>query len=126
MKKKTVTPILGQVLMKIAPTIGASVVIEPRWQVVGQINFKNGRRRYFRGSCIDINTLGAAEIAQDKDYANMFMTQMGYPVVPKSKTFFTESFAKKVGLPKRDIDGAYKYAQKIGFPVIVKPNSGSQ
>ncbi len=126
MRRKTVTPILGQVLKKIAPSIGASVVIEPRWQVVGQINFKNGRRRYFRGSCIDINTLGASEIALDKDYANMFMKQMGYATVPNSLTFFTKSFAKKVGLPKRDIDGAYRYAKKIKFPVIVKPNSGSQ
>jgi len=126
MKKKTTTPILGQVLKKIAPFIGAEVVIEPIWQVVGQITFKNGRRRYFRGSCIDINTLGSSEIAKDKGFANMFMEKMGYPIVPGSRTFFSKPFAKKVGMPKRNIDGAYSYAKKLGFPVIVKPNSGSQ
>lgn len=126
MKRKVVTPILSQILRKIAPSIGATVVIEPKWQVVGQITFNNGRRRYFRGSCIDLNSLGSSEIAKDKDYANMFMVRMGYPVVPGSKTFFTDSFAIKVGFPKRNIDGAYLYAKKLGFPVIVKPNSGSQ
>ncbi len=126
MRRKTITPILGQVLKKIAPSIGATVVIEPRWQVVGQITFQNGRRRYFRGSCIDLNSLGASEIAKDKDYANMFMNQMGYPIVPGSRTFFKKDFAIKVGAPKRDINGACIYAKKLGFPVIVKPNSGSQ
>lgn len=126
MKKKNITPILGQVLKKIAPLIGATVIIEPRWQVVGQITFKSGKRRYFRGSCIDLNSLGASEIAKDKDYANMFMNQMGYPIVPGSMTFFKKSFGKRVGMSHRDIDGAYRYAKKLGFPVIVKPNSGSQ
>lgn len=126
MKKKTITPILGQVLKKIAPSIGAEVIIEPVWQIVGQITFKNGRRRYFRGSCIDINTLGSSEIAKDKGYSNMFMEKMGYPTVPGSKTFFSRSFAKKIGMSKRDIDGAYRYAKRLGFPIIVKPNSGSQ
>ena len=126
MKKKTLTPILGQVLKKIAPLVGATVIIEPKWQVVGQITFKNGNRRYFRGSCIDLNSLGASEIAKDKDYANMFMEQMGYPIVPGSKTFFSKSFGKKIGMTKRNIDSAYQHAKKLGFPVIVKPNSGSQ
>ncbi len=126
MKKETVTPILGQVLKKIAPLIGAKVLIEPRWQVVGQITFKNGKRCYFRGSCIDLNPLGASEIAKDKDYANMFMKKMGYRTVSGSRTFFARSFASKIGLRNRDVNGAYHYAKGLGFPVIVKPNSGSQ
>lgn len=126
MKKKTVTPLLGQVLQNIAPRIGATVIMEPRWKIVGQIIYKSGQKRYFRYSSLDLNPLGASEIAKDKDYANFFMKRMGYPIVPGSKTFFSNEWAKAIGSPRRNIDAAYRYAKKLGFPVIVKPNSGSQ
>ena len=124
MQKKYIQPILGPILQKIAPRMGASVVIEPRWKIVGQINFKNGRRRYFRYSSLDLNPLGASEIAKDKDYANFFMKRIGYPTV-RGETFFSEEWAKAIG-SKRMIAAAFRFAKKIGFPVIVKPNSGSQ
>lgn len=125
MKKKSIVPLLGQVLQKIAPRIGAVVIMEPEWDIVGQIIFKNGRKRYFRYSSLDINTLGASEIAKDKDYANFFMKRMDYSTII-GKTFFSKDWAKAIG-SRRNIDAAYQYAQKtIRFPVIVKPNSGSQ
>lgn len=117
-------PLMGEIFRKIAPKIGAKVVIEPRWNIVGQIIYKNGRKRYFRYSSLDLNTLGAAEVAKDKDYANFFMKRMGYPTVP-GQTFFSQDWAKAIG-SSRGIHAAYHYAQEIGFPVIVKPNSGSQ
>lgn len=92
----------------------------------GQIVFKSGQKRYFRYSSIDLNTLGASEISKDKDFSNFFMKRMGYPIVPGSKTFFSDQWAKKMGTPDRTIHAAYRYAQKLGFPVVVKPNSGSQ
>jgi len=126
MKKKTITPILGQVLQKIAPRIGAVVVMEPKWKIVGQIVYRGGQKRYFRYSSLDLNPLGASEIAKDKDYANFFMKRMGYPIIPGSKTFYSNEWAKAIQKTGRDIDAAYLYAKKLGFPVIVKPNSGSQ
>lgn len=124
MRKRIAQPILGTILQKIAPRIGAKVLIEPIWKIVGQITFKNGRKRYFRYSSLDLNPLGASEIAKDKDYANFFMKKMGYPTVP-SKAFYSNEWADAIG-SKRRIDRAYRLARKIGFPVIVKPNSGSQ
>ena len=126
MKKKKDSLVLGRMLQKIAPRIGASVLVEPEWGIVGQITFRSGRRSYFRYNTIDLNPLGSAEIACDKDYANFFMRAMGYPVVPGSKTFFSDQWGRAIGSPHRNIDAAYRHAQKIGFPVIVKPNSGSQ
>src|SRR3989344_3211494 len=126
MKKKTVTPLIGQVLRKIAPRIGATVIMEPKWNIVGQVVYKSGQRRYFRHSSLDLNSLGASEVAKDKDYANLFMKKMGYPTVPGSKTFYSNEWTKAIGSPRRAIDAAYRYAEKLGFPVIVKPNSGSQ
>ncbi|MDE1924681.1 MAG: cyanophycin synthetase [Patescibacteria group bacterium] len=117
-------PLVGKIFRKIAPRIGAKVVMETEWNIAGQIIYKSGKKRYFRYSSLDLNTLGAAEISKDKDYANFFMKRMGYPTVP-GKTFFAPKWAEALESP-RSLDAAYAYAQEVGFPVIVKPNSGSQ
>ncbi len=117
---------LSRLLKKIAPRIGASVFLEPVWEVVGQITFKNGKRSYFRYNTLDLNPMGASEISRDKDYSNFFIESMGYPIVPGSKTFFSDKWAKAIGSKGCTIDFAYKHAVNIGLPVIVKPNSGSQ
>jgi len=122
--KTTVTPLLGQVLQKIAPRIGATVLMEPKWQIVGKVTFQNGRNRFFRYSSLDLNSLGASEIAKDKDYSYFFMKEMGYPTVP-GKAFYSPEWARAIG-SRQSTEAAYKYAKKLGFPVIVKPNSGSQ
>jgi D-alanine-D-alanine ligase-like ATP-grasp enzyme len=117
-------PLLGKILRKIAPKIGATIVMEPEWNAVGQIAFKNGRKRYFRYSTVDLNPVGASDIAKDKDFATFFIQRMGYPTVP-GKTFFSNDWCRAIR-SRRNIDAAYRYAARIGFPVIVKPNSGSQ
>ncbi|MDO8619746.1 MAG: cyanophycin synthetase [bacterium] len=124
MQKRTVQPILGTIFQKIAPKIGARVVLEPKWKIVGQVIFKNGKKRYFRYSSLDLNPLGASEIAKDKDYANFFMKKMGYPTV-RGEAFYSDEWADAIG-SARKIDHAFRFARKLGFPVIVKPNSGSQ
>ena len=126
MKRKKESLVLGEILAKIAPQIGATILMEPIWKVVGQITFKSGRHSYFRYNTLDLNPMGGSEIARDKDYSNFFMKKMGYPTIPGSKTFFSNAWGKAIGLPRRNIDAAYVYAKKLGFPVIVKPNSGSQ
>ena len=126
MKMKKESLVLGRMLQKIAPRIGATVLIEPEWGIVGQITFKSGRHSYFRYNTLDLNPMGGSEIARDKDYSNFFMGAMGYPTVPSSRTFFSDQWATTIGSPRRNIDAAYRYARKLGFPVIVKPNSGSQ
>ncbi len=122
-KKESV--LLGPLLMRIAPQIGASVIVEPEWGLVGQITFKDGRRSYFRYNTLDLNPVGASDIAKDKSFANFFMESMGYPTIP-GKTFFSKDWSEKIGVSGRGIDAAYEYAKELSFPVIVKPNSGSQ
>lgn len=117
---------MGKILRKIAPRIGATVLIEPEWGIVGQITFKSGRHSYFRYNTLDLNPMGSSEIAKDKDYANFFMQSMGYPVVPGSKTFFSKEWGEAIGMPRRNIDAAYRHAQVLGLPVFVKPLGGSQ
>jgi D-alanine-D-alanine ligase-like ATP-grasp enzyme len=126
MKKKKESFILGGILKKIAPSIGATVLLEPAWRIAGQITFKNGKRSYFRFNTLDLNPVGASDIAKDKDYATFFMQSMGYRVIPNSKVFYSKAWADTIGAINEGIDAAYEHAKKIGFPVIVKPNSGSR
>jgi len=123
--KKREVPLPVQILQKIAPRIGASISMEPNWQTVGQITFKNGKKSYFWNVSFDINPLGACVVADDKDYASFFMERMGYRVVP-SKAFYSKKWSKVIGVCDQGIDEAYDHAEKIGWPVIVKPNSQAQ
>ncbi len=115
---------LGPILKKLAPKVGAKIIVEPKWGLVGQISFSNGVKRYFRYSSLDLNPLGASAISKDKDYANFFMSKMGYPII-SGKAFCSPIWAKTIGQKQKDQE-AYQYAKEIGFPLIAKPNSGSQ
>jgi D-alanine-D-alanine ligase-like ATP-grasp enzyme len=123
-KAKRESLLLGKLFQKLAPRIGATIHIEPEWGIVGQITFKNGKRSYFRYNTLDLNPVGASDIAVDKDYATYFMREMNYPTIT-GRTFFSDAWCTAIE-SDRDMNAAYRYAQEIGFPVIVKPNSGSQ
>lgn len=120
------TTLLCTMIREIVPEIGARLLLEPEWNTVGQITFKNGLRKYFRYNTLDINTKGSSEIAADKDYTNFFLKSLGYPTVPESKAFYSDEWSRTIGSTDRRIGDAYEHAKKLGFPVIVKPNGGSQ
>lgn len=122
-RRKKESLLLGPLLERLARKLGARVELEPEWNIAGQITFKNGKRSYFRYNTLDLNPVGASDIAKDKDYANFFMRRMGYPTIV-GKTFFSDEWGEAVG-SKRTIHAAYAYAKRLGFPLIVKPNSGS-
>lgn len=122
MKKES--RVLGPLLKKLGREIGARVILEPRWGVVGRITFKNGRHSYFRYNTLDLNPVGSSDIAKDKDYAAFFLKKLGYPV-PVGRAFVRPAWGKTIGSNERT-DTARRYAKRLGFPLIVKPNSGSQ
>jgi D-alanine-D-alanine ligase-like ATP-grasp enzyme len=96
--------------------------LEPESGIVGRITFRNGKTTYFRNTNFDINSLGSTEIAKDKDFAAFFLSKLGYPV-PEGKTILNEELCSHVPNP-RNIDDGFTYAQQLGLPVFIKPNSG--
>ena len=122
--KKNKLPYLTALLKTLAPKIGAKVIIEPEWGIVSQIIYKNGVVRSVRMYSLDLNTIASADIAKDKGYAKFFMKKKGYPV-SEGTTIFEKKWAKTVQ-SNRTIGYGIKYAEKLGFPVITKPNSKSQ
>ncbi len=117
-------PYLTKLVKKLAPKIGAKVVIEPEWGIAAQIIYSNGIVRSLRMYSLDLNHIASADIAKDKDYAKFFMKKRGYPVA-LGEAVFKDSWAKTVK-SNRTISYGKKYAKRLGYPVIVKPNSQSQ
>lgn len=120
MKPSFVAPIIR----KLARRAGVKVVLEPSYNYAGQIELADGRRKYFKGTCFDLNPLGSAEIAKDKVYATFFMRRLGYKTI-EGDSFFTPQWCETIK-SDRGPDLAYRYACGLGFPVIVKPNALSQ
>lgn len=122
--KKLRIPYLTGLIRKLAPKIGAKVIIEPEWKIAAQIIYKNGVVRSLRYLTLDLNAIASSDIARDKDYAKFFLKKKGYPVA-EGKTFFKDSWAKAIK-SNRTISYGLKYAKNLGYPLITKPNSQSQ
>jgi D-alanine-D-alanine ligase-like ATP-grasp enzyme len=120
MKPSFVTPILK----KVAKKAGVKILVEPKYQYAGQILLPDGGRHYFKGAFIDLNPVGASEIARDKAYASYFMSQMGYNTI-EGREFFTPRWCSVIK-SKNGLSEACKYAKQLSYPVIVKPNDLSQ
>ena len=117
-------PLVGTLLKELAEEVGVQVFVERKHGYVGQISCPNGKIHYFRNTSFDLNPLGSSLVAKDKAYAALFMRKLGYPTIP-GQTFYSTERCQRIGSVK-DIDAAYRYACRLGFPVIVKPNSRSQ
>lgn len=120
-KKKI--PYLTALVARLAPKIGAKVVVEPKWGITAQIKYKNGVVRSLRMYTLDLNPIASSDIARDKDYAKYFMKESGYPVA-EGGTVYSDAWADAIGSGKK-LPYGIKYAKKLGYPVIVKPNSKS-
>ncbi len=115
---------VSSIILETAPEFGFRVSLDPVYGRAGQLTAPDGRRFYFRGTIFDLNTLGASEVARDKDYAAYFMESLGYPV-PEGRAFYSDRTCEWLGSDLNKA-AAYDYALKLRFPVIVKPNSRSQ
>lgn len=115
---------VASLLRQLGKEEGIKVEVEPSWEHVGKITRRDESVTYFKGSKFNLNGLGSTEIAVDKAYSAYFLNQAGYRVIP-TKTFYSPEFCKIINSPDNP-NAAYKYAKKIGWPIIIKPNSLSQ
>jgi len=100
--------------------VGAKLDVIPNADGSGRIIFRSGRVRYFHRLHWDLNTLGAAAMALDKDATTRVLKRLGY-TVPTGRAFWYSGRLREA----RDIGGAYTYARRLGLPVILKPNDSS-
>lgn len=117
-------PFMNSILARLAPQLGANLLIEPEFGFVGLIVFPNGRQSFFWDNKFNLNPLSSVKIARDKAYASFFLRSLGYSV-PKEKTFFRARFRQHLE-KSRGLEEAYRYAQELGWPVFLKPCRLSQ
>jgi D-alanine-D-alanine ligase-like ATP-grasp enzyme len=117
-------PFVTDIIQRVAPKIGARVMVEPEYGFVGLITFKSGKRVLFRDRNFNINPLGSSEIARDKGYSEFFLKQFGYRT-PEGQTCFSERLNERLAT-RRTVDDGFDFARGLGFPVILKPNNLSQ
>jgi D-alanine-D-alanine ligase-like ATP-grasp enzyme len=100
--------------------VGAKLEVIPGADNSGRITLPSGRVRYFHRLQWDLNTLGAAAIALDKDATARLLKRSGHRV-PTGRSFWYRGRMNEA----RDIGGAYAYARRLGLPVLLKPNDSS-
>jgi D-alanine-D-alanine ligase-like ATP-grasp enzyme len=110
------TPFLSR-LQEACDLVGAKLEVIPDAGNSGRITLPSGRVCYFHQLRWDLNTLGAAAIALDKDATAHLLKRFGY-TVPTGRSFSCEGRLREA----RAIGSAYAYAQKLGLPVLLKPN----
>ena len=113
------TPFLSR-LQEACDLVGAKLEVIPDADNSGRITLPSGHVRYFHRLHWDLNTLGAAAIALDKDATSRVLKRLGY-TVPTGRSFWYVGRLREA----RDIGGAYAYAQRLGMPVLLKPNDSS-
>lgn len=117
-------PFMPDILGRLAPAMGAQVLFEPEFRIVGQIRFPNGRQSFFWHNKFNLNPVSSARIAQDKGYAGFFLRAAGI-CVPETQTFFRADFHRRIRSP-RGLAAACAFAAQVGWPVYLKPCRGSQ
>jgi D-alanine-D-alanine ligase-like ATP-grasp enzyme len=111
-------------LKRILPTVGASLICEPINEHVGLIQFANGRRSFFRDVVFNINPVGSCELAIDKFASTFFLGHFGYSATNCCRVSRPSGLT---GVSLDDsLDHGRRFAERIGFPVILKPNSFSE
>ena len=115
---------VSEIICRVAPRIGATVVMEPEYGFAGQITFKNGKKVLFRDRAFNINPLASSRIARVKSYTDFFLKLNGYKTI-EGQIFFSETTNERIKI-KRTIHDGFDYAKKLGFPVILKPNNLSE
>src|SRR2546430_1002452 len=81
--------------------VGAELEVIPGADNSGRITLRSGRVRYFHRLHWDLNTLGAAAIARDKDATAHVLKRCGY-TVPTGRSFWYVGQLRET----RDIGGA--------------------
>lgn len=115
---------VSEILLRVAPRIGATIELEPIYGFVGEITFKSGKKVLYKDRNFNVNPQGSSEIARDKAYSSYFLRRFGYSV-PRETQVFSDRLNRNVDT-ERTMEDGYAFAKNIGLPVIVKPNNLSQ
>jgi len=132
MDKAKPRPFVQQLLTGYCSRHGLTLRCDEGSGQAGFIELADGSRRFFRGCHFDLNSLGAAEIADDKAYTLGFLKRDGFSV-PDSQLIHAFDVLAGLRLQKPEMaaqmhsaEDAMKFAEAVGYPVFLKPNNGQE
>ena len=112
------------ILRRLAPRLGAEVIFEPDYEIVGRIRFPNGRQSYFWHNKFNLNSVASARIARDKGHATFFLRELGFQV-PRSGVFLQDAYRDRIRSGQGTAE-ARRFSEDLRWHVYLKPLRGSQ
>lgn len=112
----------------------SDVVVEPRYGYVSRIQYNNGTFRVTYGNDLGLNTGAAEDLAKDKGYTKFMLRSVGVKC-PRGEEFLLPWWADTIRPSQENrgnsdiktTDSAETYVnQELGYPVYIKPVSGSK
>ncbi len=121
-----------RLLAEAAATLGGRLEMESRFGHAGWYHPPKGPTRPIFGNALGLNVEAAAMLATDKDYTARLLAAEGVPT-PSGQIVFSPAYRARMALKNagvaRAISGAEAaagIAAGLGYPVILKPNTGSE
>jgi glutathione synthase/RimK-type ligase-like ATP-grasp enzyme len=116
-------PVFREYLEKAASDIGAAVeVLDDDFGYLVRVHWRN-RFVNICGESLPLNSSVASRIVKDKWYTQKILRRAGI-AVPEGQIFFREGYYRTRDYAQiRGKKEALLYAARLGYPVVVKPNS---
>jgi len=119
-------------LAEAAEALGGWLEMEAVFGHVGRYFAPSGAVRPIFGNALGLNPEAAAMLAADKDYTARLLAAEGI-AAPQGMVLFSDAYRARMALKNRAVAEALPalaeaegFAARLGFPVIVKPNTGSE
>lgn len=101
-------------------------IVDPFTNAVSEVS--NGRKSFFsspfRLGMYPLNCRSSAQLVNDKAWTGKILKSKGYKVPEGSYFYLSEKYRNERG-DGQEWEDAYDYAEKLGYPVFVKPNGSS-
>jgi glutathione synthase/RimK-type ligase-like ATP-grasp enzyme len=97
-------------------------VIDPEFGYLWELELPDGTRRAIVGSKTPINDGAASQLASDKHYSSMVLAERGVRVPEGVRALSPRHFRGTEYVDRTRLDAVHAFAERRGFPLIVKPN----
>jgi D-alanine-D-alanine ligase-like ATP-grasp enzyme len=119
-------------LAEAAEALGGILKLEARFGHVGRYRAPDGTVRPIYGNALGLNAEAAAMLAADKSYTAEALAAANLPA-PRGMVLFSDGYAARMRLKNAAVadalpgpEDAERLAARLGYPVVLKPNTGSE
>jgi len=121
-----------RLLAEAAEALGGTLEMEPTFGHIGRFTPRSGPSRPLFGNALGLNSDASAHLAADKDYTARCLSAAGLPAA-RGVLAFSPNYQARMALKNTSVAAklsaeasALRFAETCGYPVIAKPNDGSE